>query len=66
MLYYFAIYLGVGTILMLILEIFMKRDENYDEFKNVERIIGIVGWPIFLFQYFKRVIEIFRNKDDDE
>ena len=63
MLYYFAIYLGVGTILMLILEIFMKRDENYDEFK---RIIGIVGWPIFLFQYFKRVIEIFRNKDDDE
>ena len=52
------VYLGIGVIFMLFIEWINKRNKNYEEFINAERIIGIIGWPIFLIQYIIIIIII--------
>ncbi len=56
------IYLGIGVIFMLFIEWINKRNKNYEEFINAERIIGIIGWPIFLIQYIVNLINILNGK----
>ncbi len=56
------IYLGIGVIFMVLIEWLYKRSKNYEEFINVERIIGIIGWPIFLIQYIVNLINILNGK----
>ena len=56
------VYLGIGVIFMLFLEWINKRNKNYEEFINAERIIGIIGWPIFLIQYIVNLINILNGK----
>jgi len=56
------IYLGIGVTFMVLIEWLYKRSKNYEEFINVERIIGIIGWPIFLIQYIVNLINILNGK----
>ena len=56
------VYLGIGVIFMLFIEWINKRNKNYEEFINAERIIGIIGWPIFLIQYIVNLINILNGK----
>lgn len=60
--YYILIYLGVGSILMLILDVLhsIVKDVVDEEFKegyqNWERIYIISTWPVFMFSLIKSII----------
>ena len=43
----------------------IEKTTSKEELNNIERIIGILGWPLFLSQYIKKLIEILRNKYDE-
>ena len=65
MLNYFAFYLAIGAVFMFLVEVAMKYNKSKEELNNIERIIGILGWPLFLSQYIKKLIKILRNKYDE-
>jgi len=57
-----SIYLGIGVIFMCFIEWVMKRGEKFEDFIQIERLIGVVGWPIFLIQYIINLIKILNGK----
>lgn len=68
-LYYIAVYLGIGAIFMLILDILhnMVKDVIDDDFKegykNWERIYIILTWPAFIFSLIKTSISSKQNEE---
>jgi hypothetical protein len=68
-LYYIAIYLGIGALFMLILDIMHKMvqdvidDEFKEGYKNWERVYIIITWPAFIFSMFKSAIESKQNQE---
>ena len=65
LLYYIATYLGIGAIIMVILDLLHRlvKDQVDEEFKegyaNWERIYIILTWPTFMFSL---IISIIKNK----
>ena len=57
-----SIYLGIGVIFMCFIEWVMKRGGKFEDFIQIERLIGVVGWPIFLIQYIINLIKILNGK----
>jgi hypothetical protein len=62
-LYYITIYLGIGTLIMVILDILHRLvkdvvDEEFKEgYENWERIYIILTWPIFMFSLIRSIIK---------
>lgn len=62
-LYYITTYLGIGTLIMVILDILHRLvkdvvDEEFKEgYENWERIYIILTWPIFMFSLIRSIIK---------
>lgn len=71
---YIAIYLVVGTIFMLYMDValyFLRKSESefyYEEleFTNMERIRVILKWPIAIYAYIMGLVSALKNKEGDE
>lgn len=63
LLYYIATYLGIGAIIMVILDLLHRlvKDQVDEEFKegyvNWERIYIILTWPTFIFSLIRSIIK---------
>ena len=63
LLYYIATYLGIGAIIMVILDLLHRlvKDQVDEEFKegyvNWERIYIILTWPTFMFSLIRSIIK---------
>lgn len=63
LLYYITTYLGIGTLIMVILDILHRLvkdvvDEEFKEgYENWERIYIILTWPIFMFSLIRSIIK---------
>lgn len=71
---YIAIYLVIGTIFMLYMDIalyFLRKSESefyYEEleFTNMERVRVILKWPIAIYAYIMGLVSALKNKEGDE